>query len=655
MGGRRVVVRGQAGLATFGLAQGKAQALEERQTPMRLFRLVAVVVAFVGLAGCRSTRGERWFIEAPSDDTRRATTSGDVVGGPGRYGSHAWLGIPFAAPPVGDLRWRAPQPPTQWAGVRAATAFGPACPQFASPIGGVDGKRGEIVGAEDCLTLNLWAPPYSPGKVPKRGDLLPVMLWIHGGGNSIGTAAFYDGGKLAAEQKVVVVSTQYRLGPLGWLRHRALRAGQSDAGDLSGNFGTLDLVRALEWVRDNAEAFGGDPGNVTIFGESAGGHDVYSLLLSPAAKGLFHRAIVQSGSLARATPDQAEAFTDDTPAGRPNSSNEVLAKLLLGDGEATDRATAKQRIAAMGDAEVARYLRGKTAEQLLKVYAADKRGVGMLDMPLVFGDGAILPAGDWLEELGKPSGWNQVPVMTGTNLDEARLFLFMNPQRIWKLFWVLPRFVDQPSYLATADAESRMWKLNAVDAPAAAMRASGAPDVFAYRFDWRGEPTVQGADLSAMIGAGHGIEIPFVFGHFSLGRTGAMLFDEASAASREQLSSQMRAYWAEFARAGRPDTGGAAGLPAWTAWDESAPDKPKFMILDLPGAGGLRMSAQVENRERIIADVEADSRLPTQKDKCLVYRDITGFMRGFTREQYLTAGKLGCAAFPFDDYPWEGK
>ena len=159
-----------------------------------------------------------------------------------------------------------------------------------------------IGGQEDCLYLNVFAPK-APG-VGKR----PVMVWIHGGGNSIGTASFYDGSHLATSQDVVVVTTQYRLGPLGWLRHAALRAGTTDATEQSGNFGTLDLVAALRWVRDNAAAFGGDPDNVTIFGESAGGQDVYTLLLAPQARGLFHRAIAQSGGLSNTTSGARRAL-----------------------------------------------------------------------------------------------------------------------------------------------------------------------------------------------------------------------------------------------------------------------------------------------------------------------------------------------------------
>ncbi|MGH7859373.1 MAG: carboxylesterase family protein, partial [Candidatus Binatia bacterium] len=254
-------------------------------------------------------------------ESRRSLPAGEVVGSTGRYGAHVWLGIPYAKPPVGALRWRAPEPREAWNGVREALAPPAVCAQLPSRFGGVESDDPEKpVGGEDCLYLNVYAPRFSPGEVPKAGSRLPVLFWIHGGGNVIGHASFYDGGNLAATHRVVVVALNYRLGPLGWFRHEALRAEAGSADDRSGNYGTLDLVRGLEWVRENVAGFGGDPGNVTIFGESAGGRNVFSLLLSPKARGLFHRAIVQSGGTGTAPVETAETLADATPPGHRNSS-----------------------------------------------------------------------------------------------------------------------------------------------------------------------------------------------------------------------------------------------------------------------------------------------------------------------------------------------
>ena len=375
-----------------------------RTPPLTALAAAALASAF----GC--ARPRPFSIAKADPATLRTTRDGAVVGGAGRFDSQAWLGIPFAAPPIGPLRWRAPQPAHGWDGTRETLAFGEACPQFASPIGASAASPGEVVGSEDCLYLNIWTPSFKPEEVPQGGDRLPVMVWIHGGGNSIGTDAFYDGGHLAAGEKVVVVTAQYRLGPLGWLRHKALRAGASEA-EQSGNFGTLDLIRALSWVQENIGAFGGDPQNVTIFGESAGGMNVYSLLVSPLAKGLFQRAIVESGGLSLTTPDDAENLKDDLKPGQKNSSSEVLLSLLQRDGRAADRAAAKARLATMGDEDIASYLRSKSPKDLLSAYesgfgglADKKRQIGMIEMPLVFDDGVVLPRGDWTEHLATPSG-----------------------------------------------------------------------------------------------------------------------------------------------------------------------------------------------------------------------------------------------------------
>jgi len=598
------------------------------------------------LAACRAPRP--WSIAHPDPATLRHTPSGDVEGGAGLDGSQAWLGLPFAAPPVGPLRWRVPQAAKPWPGIREALDFSEACPQFATPLGGAEGRTGQVVGSEDCLYLNVWAPPFAPGEVPTGRNRLPVMLWIHGGGNSIGRSAFYDGGHLAAAEHVIVVSVQYRLGPLGWLRHRSVRSEAADDAERSGNFGTLDLIRALQWVRDDIAAFGGDPGDVTIFGESAGGQDVYSLLVSPLAKGLFQRAIVESGGLSVTTAEGAENFTDDASPGDKNSSNEMIARLLVRDGRAPDRAGAKVVLASMSDGEVATYLRGQSPRELLEAYPGN-RALGMIDMPLVIRDGTVLPRGDWLTRLGTPGGWNQVPVIVGTNRDEAKLFLFLDPHRVRRVLGIFPRYVDEPSYQAAGEWLSRAWKAAGVDGPAAAMVRSGDRQVYAYRFDWRGEGRVAGADLSKMIGAAHGLEVPSVFGHFELGRLGDLLFPRRGAPGRRALSEAMMADWAAFAREGTP--GNHGGAP-WLPWDESGPGAPKFLVLNVPEAGGLHMSDAAESLPAIIAGIDADPRLPTERDRCLLFHEMARRLRGLTRASYPTAGAHGCADYPFDAYPW---
>ncbi|MFP8879688.1 MAG: carboxylesterase family protein, partial [Myxococcota bacterium] len=346
----------------------------------------------------------------PSADpsSLRETPGGAVVGFRSDDGAHVWRGIPFAKPPVGPLRWRAPRPPEAWSGTRTAFEFGSACAQFTGPQGLSDGREpNEPRGGEDCLYANVYAPPFEPDAVPQHDERLPVMVWIHGGGNSTGDAFVYNGSRLAVTQKLIIVTIHYRLGVFGWFSHPSLRAAESDTDDRSGNFGTLDLVRALEWVHDNIAAFGGDPDRVTVFGESSGGTNVFSLLLSPRARGLFHRAITQSGGTSTSTRAIAENYSDDDVPGHAYSSRELVSKLLIADGRAADRGAAKAIAAKMQDSELAGYLREKTVEELLAVFEAAGLG-GMYSIPELVRDGAVLPDEDPLDSFARLDGYNRV-------------------------------------------------------------------------------------------------------------------------------------------------------------------------------------------------------------------------------------------------------
>jgi para-nitrobenzyl esterase len=607
--------------------------------------LCTTLLALALAAGC--ARRPQEVVPAVDPTSLRITRSGELVGFVGTYGSHVWRGIPFASPPVGELRWRAPQPAEPWAGTLQALEHGSPCPQFASPFGGTEGRPGTPGGDEDCLYLNVYAPRFALREVPRGGGRLPVMVWIHGGGNVVGHGGFYDGGNLAASQGVIVVTVNYRLGPLGWFRHAALRGEGTSEADRSGNFGTLDLVRALEWVREHITAFGGDPDNVTIFGESAGARDVFTLMLSPQAEGLFHRAIAQSGGTELSDVAWAENFTDEPEPGHEASSNETLLRLLIADGSAADRARAKARLDGMSHDEVEGYLRGKSAFELLDVYGTEEQEA-LIDLPKVFADGFVLPTEDPLDRFATAGGYNQVPVMLGTNLDENKLFMFFQPRWVRRILWIFPQVLDEDRYNVTAEYLSKMWKATGADGPAAALRQTQGPSVYVYRFDWDEEPTRLGADLSMMLGAAHGFEIPFVFGHFDLGRAGNIIFTDENEPARRRLAQQMMSYWAQFAYAGAPGRGRKGDLPKWVPWDPSGPDAPKFIVLDTPRGGGLRMASDAVSAASVIAHVDADSRLATQRDRCAIYRELARWSRGFDEDDYPTAGRLGCADYPFD-------
>ncbi|MCZ6783934.1 MAG: carboxylesterase family protein, partial [Proteobacteria bacterium] len=552
------------------------------------------------------------------ETSRRTLAQGEIVGFTGG-GAQVWLGIPFARPPTGALRWRAPRPPEPWTGTREALAFGESCMQFAGPIGAPEGvEPGQPTGSEDCLTLNVFAPKVGPDAVPRGPDRWPVLLWIHGGGNTIGDARPFDGKVLAGEHDVVLVTVHYRLGAFGWFAHEALRAGETSPEDLSGNYGTLDQIRALEWVRDNIAAFGGDPERVTIFGESAGGSDVFALLQSPRAAGLFHRAISQSGSTRGTAMAEAEELREEPDERGPHTSNELLVALRIADDRAPDRDSARAQIAELSGAEISAYLRGKTAAEIMGPLAGSGLG-GMYRWPENLRDGFVLPSREPMESY-EQGEYNRVPVIVGSNRDEAKLFLLFGSDYVRRVFGI-PLWVSNPRmYLLAADYQSQLWKVRGVDAPARAMRAAQGPTVYAYRFDWDEEPKVLFLDLGRYLGAAHAIELPFVFGRLDLGRATRLLFDEDRMPAAEALSASMVSYWTRFAATGDPGRGRDGSLPPWLAWDESTAESGRFMVFDTEADGGLRMSSEAVTRAGVLARLAADDDFADEQERCAFYR-----------------------------------
>ncbi|MCP5055537.1 MAG: carboxylesterase family protein [bacterium] len=562
--------------------------------------------------------------EAGADFTSiRQTPSGPVVGFTNTYGSHAWLGLPFAQAPVGNLRWRAPRAHPTWNEPREALSFGSSCVQFASEMGGdLSADPGEPVGDEDCLFLNVYAPRSEDAKAAAAANR-PVLFWIHGGGNTIGTSAFYDGGRLAAEEDVVVVTVNYRLGAFGWFRNPALREGASPE-ESSGNFALLDLAAALGWVREHIGSFGGDPGNITIFGESAGGHNVLMLYTSPIARGLFHRAIVQSGGTWAEQPARGENPMDADEPGHEKSSAEIVFTRLIAEGIAEDREAAKKRLAEMTHRELAAFLREQDAFALLGSY--DDSGIGMYAMPKPFTDGVVLPADGIRGGLERPDGHADVPILLGSNRDENKLFLFFDPEYVDRWFGIWPQVHDEARYLTTAEYMTRHWKATGVDELAEILAPQQPGHVFGYRFDWDDEPTLLGKDLGQLLGAAHGFEIPFVFGHWNIGPQTSLLFTEENLPGREALSTAMRSYWAQFAASGNPGRGRRGDLPAWKAWD---PDEAaeKWLRLDAAAEGGLRMAREIETSAGIIAALSDDARLTDPANRCAVARAMLDWDR----------------------------
>ena len=443
-------------------------------------------------------------------------------------GLRVFRGIPFAAPPVGDLRWRPPQPAKSWQGARDATQFGAICPQLPM-LAALTGEKFPAT-SEDCLYLNVWTRA-------KEGDSLPVMVWIHGGGLSLGWSnqQLYEGSALA-RRGVVLVSINYRLGPLGFLAHPELSK-ESPKG-ASGNYGFLDQVAALEWVQRNIEAFGGDPSQVTIFGESAGGTSVHALMASPLAKGLFHRAIAESAWV-----------TETNVAHQKEASPAVASAEELG-------VTWSKRLADDGAALSLARLRELDPATMVQKTGQD----GF--QPTITVDGWFMPASS--EERFTAGQQHDVPFMAGTNADEGTMFLAMLPiaDRQTFLTQLKELYGDQASkvadlYPSSDPKELRdqlnhyytdTWFLRGTRNMLIGMSKVSAP---AYQY-WF---TRKNPALPAW-GAHHGAELGYVFN---------TLEGEAYSERDHELATTMIDYWVQFAKTGDPNLEGLTPWPKFEA------------------------------------------------------------------------------------------
>ncbi len=528
-------------------------------------------------------------IAEANNSLQRNTQQGAVKGFDSKYHTLSWQGIPYASPPTGDLRWKAPRPPALRKNILLAHNNTHMCLQKSGPLTSLNVFQWEkVVGSEDCLYLNIVAPADL-----KADEKLPVMFWIHGGGNSIGYKGnrAYTGEKLSSQGRVVFVAINYRLGPLGWFYHPALASTSTKNMDASGNYGTLDIIAALQWVQENIHYFGGDSGRVTVFGESAGGLNVYSLLASPLAKDLFHHAIVESGGYF--TNSQSYVSQTQAQGGHSYSSSEITKTVLKKSKSTGDIKEAHQ---------LARILRDFDGAQLVALYPS--RAAGMLDFPALNRDGYVLPLDSHFN--------NAVPVILGTNKDENKTFMALDPELVTPLFGIR----DKTVYNKVAYYLSNSWKLNGVDKHARDLSAKQY-HVYAYRFDWDNLPKIFHIDLSELIGAGHGLEIPFVFGELKSDFNIDILF--SNNASQRKLSQQMLGYWSNFAHTGNPNEGVFKDLPRWSSWNNAA-DADKFVILD-SGKNGIRMSSEDIHEHELKQMLAQDSDLSTEL-KCKLYQSM---------------------------------
>ena len=487
--------------------------------------------------------------------------------------------MPYAAPPVGELRWRAPAPPPTWDGVLETKKFRAACSQF-SPI-----IRGRVTGSEDCLYLNIWRPQTFE-------ELLPVYVFIHGGGNSIGSANMvsdYYGHAVASKSNMIYLSFNYRLGPFGWFTHPAIRETAAGPEDASGNYGTLDIIAALAWIQKNIASFGGDPERVIVTGESAGGINVTSLLLSSYAKGLFSHAMSQSGGMLLSSVEEGDA-----------SSERVLRRLVIAGGLANDEEEASAHISALSAGEIRAFLIDKSAVEILKSYST--RTAGMTGAPTVFADGTVIPKAGY-ELIAEGRQPVKVPIILGANKHEVKLFFSFDSSFDWR----------SGLYQAAGRYGSMRWKAGAVDSMARTLTDDPEhPPVYAYRFDW-GSPNEKGdsplpRNWGLRLGAAHTFEIPFFLGTDTLNGPlfTSRLYTRANRAGRKALSDAMMGYVSSFVRTGDPNAvadaiAGGAGRPAWEPWS-NADGGPKVVLFDVNGdEPDIRISYEEDTLESIMA------------------------------------------------------
>jgi len=459
------------------------------------------------------------------------TTEGPVLGAKNAlYPACEYKGIPYAAPPTGAMRWKAPSPPAKHAELLSALKFGPSCAQNESFTGG--GKSDSL--SEDCLSLNIFRPAKS--------GTFPVMFWIHGGGYTQGAGSYdiYDGAHLAGTRDVVVVTINYRLGAFGFLALPELA--NEDKNRSTGNYGILDTIAALAWVRDNIKSFGGDPNNVTIFGESAGGVSVCVLLASKPAAGLFHHAIIESGAC------------------------DLVSTLDKGFESAKDLA------AKVGcpEKDPLSCLRAKPANEILQT----KIGAGGVHI-----DGYVLLAKPI--DLIKKGEFNKAPVLVGSNKDEFNMMMLLMPGAMFASKKQVTKNVKDAlgaradevlKLYSFADYRKPIFLVGAVFADGFGSRAFSAAEelssktpVFWYRFDWQDER------WGSTLGAFHGLELPLVFGTLDAKKSALKLALTTKAKkSAAPLSEKMMSYWTNFAKTGDPN---GSGLPAWPKYSAASRER----------------------------------------------------------------------------------
>ena len=522
-----------------------------------------------------------------------------------------WEDIPFAQPPVGNLRWKAPKKILQNKKIIQPKENN-FCIQRNSSFGGSSDFSNELIsGSEDCLYLDIFAPSK------KSQELRPVMFWIHGGANTSGLKDLYDFSKLVRKHNVVLIRINYRLGPFGWFTHPAIQDLQ-DGIDKTSNFGTLDIISALEWTNENIEKFGGDPNNITIFGESSGGHNVLSLLVSERAKGLFHKAISMSGYTESISPQNA--YRQDSVSFSSNHTSWEVVNRIIESKQISKTQDKYKKI------DIRKLLLGMSAKEFYKYY--DRKNYE--DIPLLTNDGYVIPSIGLRDALQKKDYVNNVPTMIGSNRDEVKFWLAFSEYLVSLDYSVsssifkLPKIVikDKDVYDAFNYYRSSAWRVRGVDEPLNSLKKAGNTNLYSYRFDWDDQRRFVVANFKELFGATHALEIPLLAGDTGLvGGPPVSNFIYPRGISKFYISRNMMRFWTNFAKNGVP--GNSTNNIEWNLYSEYDSNKKSYMILDKKN--DLRMSSDITSLKKLTEELYNDKRL-NNTEKCVVAYQMFTFV-----------------------------
>ena len=579
---------------------------------IKIITKLYIILLLITISGCETSKSINYDlnINKVSTETYRITNDTEILGSIDSSGVYKWLGIPYAEKPINDLRWRAPREIENYSKKYEAISFKKPCVQFQSSLtnNGLV-KPGAIVGSEDCLYLNIYSPALSKDQISKDNINLPVMVWIHGGGNTTGMPSEYNPEIFVKSENIIFVSIAYRLGIFGWLSHPELR--NQEGIDSSSNFGLLDQIMALKWIKENIQFFGGNPNNITIFGESAGGQNVIALYSSPLAKGLFDRAISQSGGTSVTSIEDAEKINRNDLNYRKSYKNrhittEEWINILYKKGLITNKMDDKRNLSE---------LKILDSKDLMEGIDKGEFWDTQRDLARIIADGIVIPEDGILNTLSKIEDHANVPIIFGINKDENKLFNFFDKNLVSNFLNTFFSAKDPFYYDILSDYQSLAWRTNGLDTPADLVADSGQNDVYAYRFDWDEEPKILGMDFSFLLGAAHAFEIPFIMGDFDLGNQTYLIYGKKKIKERDILSKTMMQYWSEFARSGNPNKGSKKNQTLWKKW-KSIDGNTNLMILDTISSGGSKIENSHVPIKNLVEVFDQDPRSKKISDKC---------------------------------------